>query len=93
MEGKHRIIPAFAQIALGPMALHVPPSVTINGVVSSIILLVHLSISVQNSVTMTNRFYQLILWAMAFNFVGVIRTVATTFLSRIVAKLQPLFSR
>lgn len=54
MEGKRRIIPAFAQIALGPMSLPVPPSVTINKVVSSLVPLVHLSISIQDAVPMTN---------------------------------------
>ena len=92
MEGKHRIIPVFAQIALGPMALHVPPSVTINQVVSSVIPLVHLSVSVQDTVNMSNRYHQVILWAMAYNCVGVMRTVATTSLARIVAKLRLLFS-
>lgn len=66
MEGKHRITPAIAQTALGPMALPAPPSVTINPV--------------------------LILGVMAYNCVGVMRTVATTFLSQIVAKLRLFFS-
>lgn len=54
MEGKHHIIPALAPIALGPTTLTVPPSVTINLVVSSVIPLVHLSFSTQDAVPMTN---------------------------------------
>ena len=56
MEGKHRIIPAIARIALGPMALLARPSVTINAVVSAVVPLVHLSISIQDPITMTNEF-------------------------------------
>ena len=54
MEGKHHITPALAPIALGPTTLTVPPSVTINLVVSSVIPLVHLSFSTQDAVPMTN---------------------------------------
>ena len=39
--GQIRITPAIAQIALGPMGLPVPLSVTINPVVSSVVPLVH----------------------------------------------------
>ena len=57
MEVKHRIIPAIAQSALGPMALPVPPSVTINPVVSSVVSLVHLSTALQDAVPMTNGYH------------------------------------
>lgn len=54
MEGTRHIIPASAQIALGPIAPHVPPSVTINLVVSSVVPLMHLSFSIQVAVILTN---------------------------------------
>ena len=57
MEGTHHIIPANAPIALGPIALTVPPSVTINLVVSSVISLMHLSISTQDAVPITDGPY------------------------------------
>lgn len=57
MEGKHLFIPAIAQMTLGPMALPVPLSATIIGVVSSVAPLVHFSISIRYSVTMTNGFH------------------------------------
>ena len=74
------------------MALPAPPSVTINPVVSSVVPPEHLSISIQDAVPMTNGHHQLILGVMVYNYVGVMRTVATTILSQIVAKLRLLFS-